>query len=70
MAELTSKQIEILNEVLETFSSWKDSELETATHREKPWLEARAGIPASQRHDGIISKITMRDYYKGSLLIK
>jgi uncharacterized phage-associated protein len=65
--ELASKQIEIIKETLLTLSPWMDSELETATHREQPWIDARGGIPASQRHNGVISKVTMMNYYKGEL---
>jgi uncharacterized phage-associated protein len=64
---LTSSQIEIMEQVLTELSTWKDYELEAATHREAPWVEARAGIPASQKHSGIISKITTTDFYRGEL---
>jgi uncharacterized phage-associated protein len=65
---LTSKQLDIITEVLETLTPWKDSELEASTHREKPWIEARAGIPASQKCETVINKITTKDFYKKEIL--
>jgi len=65
---LTTKQKELTDDVLGTLSKWKDSELEAATHREKPWLEARAGKSPSEYHDGVISKVTMMEFYKTEIL--
>lgn len=65
---LASKQIEIIDDVLSSLSSWKDSELEASTHREFPWIEARSGKGPSEKHDGIINKVTMSAFYKKELL--
>lgn len=65
--QLTSKQLEVLDEVLETLSGWKDSELESATHNESPWLEARNGIDPGARCTNIISTQTMYEYYRKEL---
>jgi uncharacterized phage-associated protein len=65
---LSSKQVELIKDILASLGSWKDSELEAATHREKPWLEARAGIHPAQKHNGVISKVTMMEFYKNEIL--
>ena len=61
---LSSRQTELINDVLVNLSKWKDSELEAATHRETPWIEARAGIPEGQPSNSLINKITMGAYYR------
>lgn len=65
---LTTKQVEFTNDVLSTLSTWRDSELEASTHRELPWIEARAGKSPSEKHDGVIDKRTMMSYYKKDIV--
>jgi uncharacterized phage-associated protein len=39
-------------------------ELERMTHQEDPWISARGGLPIDTPSDAIISKESMREYYK------
>lgn len=66
--ELSSKQIEVVDDVLNTLITWKDSELESSTHNEAPWIEARKGLSPSQKSNNIISKVLMTDFYKSEIL--
>lgn len=60
---LTSSQIENIDFFLKQLSSWTGLELEAATHREFPWIEARMGIPASRPCSNLIKKNTMKEFY-------
>lgn len=64
---LSSDQQSLLREVLDTLSSWTALELERATHREKPWIEARGDISIAEKSSSIISKDTMKSYYRKEL---
>ena len=53
-----------LEEVVDVFGSETAVALELMTHREQPWLEARAGLPADAPSSAIISKQTMKAYFQ------
>ena len=38
--------------------------LESRTHREAPWMNARQGLPEDERSTNIIKKDDIRDYFK------
>jgi uncharacterized phage-associated protein len=61
---LISTQLTVLDEVLEILTSWTDIELETATHKETPWISARGNINPAAKCVNIIDKDLMRTYYK------
>lgn len=62
-SSLNSSQKELLSFVLNDLSKWSAMDLETATHEELPWIEARKGSPASKICTNVISKKTMLEYY-------
>lgn len=55
--------LSVLNDVWATYGKYSGYQLELLTHQEKPWIEARSGIPETQPSKNIISKKTMREYY-------
>ena len=60
-----AKEIEThLEEIIDVFGSETAVALELMTHREPPWLEARAGLPADAPSPAIISKQTMKTYFQ------
>lgn len=60
-----SREIEThLEEIIDVFGSETAVALELMTHREPPWLEARAGLPTDAPSNAIISKLTMKAYFK------
>lgn len=61
---LTQEQLELINDILNEYGKLSSSQLETLTHEETPWIEARRGIPAGDRCENIISKNTMKAFYK------
>lgn len=56
-----------IDSVLEVYAGYSDTELESKTHNEKPWIEARNGFEPYDRCEVEISEDTMRDFYKARL---
>lgn len=52
-----------IDAVLEVYAPLSGDQLEEMTHREEPWIEARAGVPPSARCETIIRNDTMERYY-------
>lgn len=61
--KLTIDQKELLKDVLGNLSSWTGLQLESATHREIPWIEARSGFREGDKCSVLISKQTTKDFY-------
>ena len=55
--------IEFINYILDNYAGFSGAELESMTHKEDPWLEARNGYTPLQSCDKIISEETMKTYY-------
>lgn len=53
-----------LREVVDVFGVETAPSLELMTHREKPWILARKGIPIDQTSSEVISKESMRSFYR------
>lgn len=62
--KLSKDQQDLILAVLNDLSVWTGFELEAATHREKPWLEARKGYSEADKCNVLISKETTRLFYK------
>lgn len=65
--ELTQDQQDLVNSILIDLSTWTGPDLERATHNERPWIEKRIGCSEADKCDEIISKETMRTFYKDEL---
>lgn len=55
---------DLITDVLNNLSSWSGIELERATHRESPWIEARRGYGEADKCHVEISKETTRSFYR------
>lgn len=53
--------------VLETYGAFSGSQLEQLTHREDPWRIARGDRAPYEPCSNLITKESMRDYYRGLL---
>lgn len=62
--KLASSQKEVITAVLNTLSHWTGLELEAATHKEKPWIEARKGYSEADKCSVEISKESTKIFYK------
>jgi uncharacterized phage-associated protein len=53
--------------VLRDYGKYSGRELSEITHSERPWKEARKGVPAGDPSENIIDRDTMTDFYLGLL---
>jgi uncharacterized phage-associated protein len=53
-----------VNAVLVAYGGLTDDQLETMTHHEDPWIEARKGFKSNERCEVPIKAATMKQYYR------
>ena len=53
-----------LKEIMEVYSGFSSYELETISHKEEPWVNARGDLPFDAPSSNIISQDDMKSYYK------
>lgn len=61
--KIEAVDIEFINYILDNYAGYSGAELESMTHNEKPWIEARIGYAPMQSCNKIISEKTMQNYY-------
>jgi uncharacterized phage-associated protein len=66
-ADLSDYERAHIDSILEVYADLTGDQLEEMTHREDPWLSARAGVAASARSENIISEELMATYYAARL---
>lgn len=67
--DLSTNQIELINEVIGKYGVLTSYELENLSHSEKPWLDARSNIGYFDHCSKVIDKGKMKEYYS-SLIAK
>lgn len=60
---LSLDDIKKINAVIDAYGKFSGAELSSMTHSEKPWLDARKGLPEGMPCSKIISKSSMQKYY-------
>lgn len=60
---LSQQEREILDLVVRTFGMFSGKVLETITHREAPWVDARNGVETIEYSRNMISKEAIREYF-------
>ncbi|WP_217533081.1 Panacea domain-containing protein [Vibrio metschnikovii] len=60
-------KVEHIDSVLATYGKFSGAQLEEMTHREEPWIQARAGYRPTQRCEIKISNEVVEEYYKSRL---
>jgi uncharacterized phage-associated protein len=61
---LTSEQIELIDNVLDLYSNESSLSLESITHQQAPWVETREGFASSERCEKVIPKQKMKSYFE------
>lgn len=64
---LSEEEKSHIDNVLETYMKFSDTQLEALTHGEDPWIKAREGRAEFERGEEEIDENLMRDYYKKRL---
>lgn len=57
------EEIKVLDTIWNVYGKFDGSYLETLTHEESPWLDARRGLKDADPSHSIISKEDMKSYY-------
>jgi uncharacterized phage-associated protein len=58
------EDLQLLEDVWDTYGNQSGNALEALTHRELPWLEARNGYEPDERCSVVISPLSMASFYK------
>ncbi len=61
--QLASEQVELINEVIGMYRNESGLALESITHQQSPWINARQGLPFYAKCENVISKKDMRMYF-------
>lgn len=61
---ISDSDVQLLEDVWDTYGENTGNALEALTHRELPWLEARRGYEPDEKCTVVISPSTMASYYK------
>ena len=61
---LTPEAKEVVDRVLDTFGMYSGKVLESITHKEAPWLDARKGFLPDETSHAEISLDAMKSYFK------
>lgn len=60
---LSRQQQETIDAVIRSYGQFSGQELSDLTHKERPWVVARAGMEIGERGDKVIELNTMCEYY-------
>lgn len=62
-SKIEQNDIDFINFILDNYAGFSGAELETMTHKETPWIEARKGLAPMEGCNKVISEETMQEYY-------
>ena len=62
--EMEDSKCDFLNDIWQTFGIYDGKYLEEQTHKEKPWIEARKGYAPGEKCQVIITKESMKEFFK------
>lgn len=62
--KLNATERETVDAVLDHYGDKPSQWLSALTHRERPWKDARAGIPDGEPSQNVITHAAMADYYE------
>lgn len=62
-SELTNREINLLNAVIDVFGMYSGQILSKITHNEQPWIEARGSLLPSDRSVTVISRKAINSYF-------
>ena len=63
IGELTVKEVELIDSVMEAFGRYSGEVLSRITHNELPWIEARGALHPYDRSVTVIERDTISDYF-------
>ncbi len=69
-SDFSEDELEVLEEVWNTYGELSARQLENLTHSEQPWIEARKGLDSGAKSHEVISHETMKSYYEKYLVVE
>ena len=63
IGELTTKEVELIDSVMEAFGKYSGTVLSSITHNERPWIEARGSLHPYDRSVTVIERDTINQYF-------
>jgi len=67
LPEIDKNKLELIQVCVEVYGQYDGGALSTMTHREKPWIDARKGLPETQGSNAIIPKEAIRNFFEERL---
>lgn len=67
---LNGTEQNIIDTVCSVLAAQTGNQLSARTHSERPWIEARNGLPASAPCNTVISKSSMESYYQTNPVLR
>ena len=64
LSELTTRELSLLDAVIDVFGSYSGTVLSNITHNELPWLEARGSLLPEDRSTTVIKQETIESYFR------
>lgn len=61
--DLSSKEIELIDSVIESFGKYSGSVLSRFTHKESPWIDARGTLKPTERSNNNIARSSINRYF-------
>lgn len=65
--DFTQDQIDTMEAVLRDYGDSSAMDLSNMTHQERPWKEARIGVPDGERSTKVVDKEIMQEFYAGRI---
>jgi uncharacterized phage-associated protein len=65
--QVTEEQLELINEVLDEYGKLSQYQLETLSHSELPWINARKGYSPADKCTVVIDKNLTMNFYKNQV---
>ena len=63
-SNLTTREISLLDAIVESFGKYSGLVLRDITHLEKPWIDARGSLTPSDRSTTVISRDVINEYFR------
>lgn len=63
LEEIEEEDRDFVDYILDNYARFSGAELESMTHKEQPWIEAREGYKPMQACQNLISDETMKEYF-------
>lgn len=68
-AALDDTVVKEVSDIVAAYGRYTETDLSAMTHRENPWIDARAGLPEDEGSQAVIEKGPLRSYFAYKLAL-